>query len=73
MRHIVKYHLLLPGAVVAVLLLLGRPVGSAVGIGLAVGCASMVLMGGKGHSGHRRHLDETDSRARITTGPSTDS
>lgn len=51
--HMLKYHVLLPAAVFAVLIAAGMPVSTALGLGIAAGCLSMVLMMTTG--GHRRH------------------
>ena len=53
-RHMLKYHVGLPLAVFGVLLLFGVPVATAVRFGVAVGCASMMLMmlGGGSHDHH---------------------
>jgi hypothetical protein len=39
-----KYHLLIPLAVVAVLVVVGVPFGSAIFFGLVVGCMGMMVM-----------------------------
>jgi hypothetical protein len=42
--HMLKYHLGVPLAVFAVLVVFGTPVGSALGYAIAAGCVSMVFM-----------------------------
>jgi hypothetical protein len=53
-KHMLTYHVGVPLAVIAVLLLVGIPAANAVSAGVAAGCLSMVLMMFTGH-GHRRH------------------
>jgi hypothetical protein len=43
-RHALKYHLAIPAAIFAVLLVVGVPVGTAFVIGMMAGCGSMMLM-----------------------------
>jgi hypothetical protein len=57
-NHMLKYHVLLPLAVMAVLVVFGVPLGRAFGYGIAAGCVSMVAMmftGGHDHAHHEAH------------------
>lgn len=61
--HMFRAHVLVPLGVLAVLLVIGVPLSGAVTAGMAVGCASMMLMmmgGHGGHGGDHRH-DHDDS------------
>ena len=51
--HMLKYHLLLPAAVFVALIAAGIPVSTALGLGVAAGCITLVLMMATG--GHRHH------------------
>ena len=46
--HVLKYHVVIPLALFAVLLVVGVPVGTAFVVGMIAGCMSMMLM--MGHS-----------------------
>lgn len=61
-RHMLTYHVAVPLAVVAVLMLVGVPVAGAIRVGIAAGCASMVLMMATGGM-HHRHQASTDAAA----------
>jgi hypothetical protein len=54
-KHMLKYHVALPVAVFAVMVLVGVPVAGAARVGIAAGCVVMVLMmiTGGVHRGHR--------------------
>lgn len=45
--HVFRYHVLIPLALFAVLLVVGVPVGTAFVIGMMAGCMSMMLMMGR--------------------------
>jgi len=62
-RHMLTYHVAVPLAVVAVLVLVGVDVAGAIRVGIAVGCASMVVMMATGGTHHGRHAP-TDDAAR---------
>ena len=61
-RHMLTYHVAVPFAVVAMLVLVGVPVAGAIRVGIAGGCASMVLMMAPGGMPHR-HQTSTDAAA----------
>jgi len=64
-RHVLMYHLAIPAAIFAVLLVVGVPAGTAFFVGMMAGCTSMVVMmmgGGRGRRGARD--SERDSAAR---------
>lgn len=63
-RHMLKFHLLLPGAIVGALLLLGVSLRSAVVIGMMAGCMSMVSMMGGGSRGDDTAASEDSSTPR---------
>lgn len=44
--HVLRYHVLVPLALFAVLVVVGVPVGAAFVVGMMVGCMSMMLMMG---------------------------
>ena len=54
--HMLKYHLLLPAAVFVALIAAGIPVSTALGLGIAAGCITMVLMMAACGHRHHRHL-----------------
>jgi len=58
-RHMLTYHVVVPLAVVAVLVLVGVPLASAIRVGIATGCIGMVVMMATGgmHHGHRAPTD----------------
>lgn len=63
--HMLKYHVLIPLAIVAVLLVVGVPFGTAFVIGMMTGCMSMMLMMMGGASRHRDHTSQrNDDRER---------
>lgn len=45
--HVLRYHVLIPLALFAVLLVVGVPVGTAFVVGMMAGCMSMMLMMGR--------------------------
>jgi hypothetical protein len=58
--HMLRYHLLIPAAIVAVLVVVGVPFATAFFVGMMAGCMSMMLMMmGGGHHGHHGHEDST--------------
>ena len=59
-RHMLKFHLLLPAAIVGALLLLGVSLRLAVVVGMMAGCMSMVFMMGGGPD-HDERADRDDS------------
>lgn len=61
--HMLNYHVLLPAGAFLVLLAVGVPVGTALRVGVAAGCISMVAMMATG--GHRRHDRSADHPARV--------
>lgn len=68
-KHMLIYHVGVPLAVFAVLLVVGVSAASALRTGVAAGCLSMVLMMFTGH-GHRHH-DRHPSQRVNSTGAST--
>ncbi len=54
-RHAITYHLLIPAAIFAVLLVVGVPISTAFFVGMMAGCMSMMVMVMGG--GHRSHGD----------------
>lgn len=65
MRHALTYHLLLPAAIFAVLLVVGVPLGTAFFVGMMAGCMSMmVMMMGGGHGSHGDRDNESTSETR---------
>lgn len=66
--HMLKYHVGVPLAVFAVLVVIGIPAGSAVGYAIAAGCVSMVfMMAGGGHRPGHRASHHRSSGARPST------
>jgi uncharacterized membrane protein YesL len=68
-KHVLKYHLILPGLVLVVLLLAGAPILTAFFVACMAGCLSMMLMMGRDMSAsgesHRASNDrEPESRDR---------
>lgn len=53
--HVLRYHVLIPLALFAVLLVVGVPVGAAFVVGMMAGCMSMMLMMGQGGAQLFRH------------------
>lgn len=53
--HMLKYHVAVPLVVMALLVLIGVPLASAVRAGIAAGCMSMVLMMLTGDGHWQRH------------------
>lgn len=62
-KHMLVYHVGLPLGVLAVLMVIGVPLATALPIAVMSGCIAMVFMMGGGHGGHGgdRH-DDADSR-----------
>lgn len=54
--HVLKYHVLIPLGLFAVVVVLGVPVGTAFVVGMMAGCMSMMLMMGHGGVQRFRHL-----------------
>jgi hypothetical protein len=59
MSHALKYHVAIPAAIFAGLLVIGVPIGTAFFIGMMAGCMSMMLMMVAPRSGDRNHDDTT--------------
>ena len=59
MSHALKYHLAIPAAIIAGLLVIGVPIGTALFIGMMAGCMSMMLMMVTPRSQDRNHDDRT--------------
>jgi hypothetical protein len=60
-RHMLRYHILIPLAIVVVLLVIGVPLGTAFVIGMMTGCMSMMLMMAASARGqHRRGGEHHD-------------
>lgn len=60
--HVLKYHVLIPLGLFAVLLVVGVPVGAAFVVGMMAGCMSMMLMMGRGAgmgSAHKRDSEQS--------------
>lgn len=65
MRHALTYHLLIPAAIFAVLLVVGVPLGTAFFVGMMAGCMSMmVMMMGGSHGSHSDRDSEPTSETR---------
>jgi hypothetical protein len=62
-RHMLTYHVAVPLAVFAALMLIGVPVSSAARAGIVIGCVSMVVMmvTGGTHHDHRPQSDDAAS------------
>ena len=65
-KHMLTYHVAVPVAVFAVMVLIGVPVAAALRAGIAAGCVIMVLMmvtggmhHGHRHPAHRAHSNDT--------------
>ena len=65
-RHMLTYHVAVPLAVVAVLMLVGVPVAGAIRVAIAAGCASMVLMMATGGMHHGRHGRTRDAASGVS-------
>lgn len=64
-QQMLKYHLLIPGAIFALLLVVGAPLGTAFFVGMMAGCIGMVvMMMGGGHGNHADHDVEDPSTRR---------
>lgn len=63
-NHMLKYHVLIPLVIVAVLLVVGVPFGTAFVIGMMTGCMSMMLMMVGGTGRHHSHTGEHDDSKR---------
>jgi hypothetical protein len=63
-KHMLKYHVMIPLAIVAVLLVVGVPLGTAFVIGMMSGCMSMMFMMMGGGSRHQADHDERDQSER---------
>ena len=63
--HMLKYHLLIPAAIFAALVVVGVPLGNAFFVGMMAGCMGMMLMmmGGTSHRPREEH-DETPRETR---------
>jgi hypothetical protein len=59
-RRMLKYHVFIPLAIVAVLLVVGVPFGTAFVVGMMTGCMSMMLMMMRGGGRRRDHTGEHD-------------
>ncbi len=57
LRQALTYHLLVPGAIFAVLLVVGVPLGTAFFVGMMAGCMSMMVMMMGGGQGNRSDRD----------------
>lgn len=62
MNHILRYHVLIPAGVIAILLVAGAPVGTAFIVGMMSGCISMMLMMGAGSQGPQDHEGQRHDR-----------
>jgi MFS superfamily sulfate permease-like transporter len=69
-KHMLKYHVLIPLGIVAVLLVVGVPFGTALVVGMMTGCMSMMLMmmGGAGRQRGRsgEHDNSKTPRAPVS-------
>ena len=65
-RHMLKFHLLLPAAIIGGLVLLGVSARTAVLVGMMAGCMSMVFMMG-GSSKGEATVDSEDSPTHRST------
>ena len=69
-KHMLKYHVLIPLGIFAVLLVVGVPLGTAFVVGMMTGCMSMMLMmvGGVGRQRGRRgeHDNSKTPRAPVS-------
>lgn len=63
-KHMLKYHVLIPLAIVAALLVVGVPLGAALVVGVMSGCMSMMFMMMGGGSGHQADGGERDDSER---------
>ncbi len=55
-QQMLKYHLVIPGAIFGLLLVIGVPLGTALFVGMMTGCVGMVfMMAGGGHQSHADH------------------
>jgi len=62
-RHALTYHVLVPGAIFAVLLVVGVPLGTAFFVGMMAGCMSMMVMMMRGsHAGDCDNERDSETR-----------
>jgi len=63
-KHMLKHHIGIPLAIMAVLLVVGVPLGTAFVVGMMAGCMSMMLMMMGGMGAHHAHGASHDGRSR---------
>jgi hypothetical protein len=58
--HVLRYHVLIPLGLFAVLLVVGVPVGTAFVVGMMAGCMSMMLMMGRAAASGSAHKRDSE-------------